>query len=113
MSAARLKANLQAKEFVANLRSGVVINGIVRSVDHSTNMRWIAIELPGMEERRINVKDAANLHPGDIVSLQCVPNPVRAGCYLFRVVSPPTQPLLDKYWTFWRRHVVRLRCTHR
>ena len=81
--------NGMAKVILASLKSGVLLNGTVRS--HSTNgsmnIAWIAIELPVVGDRQVLVQDEQNLQPGQKVVLACVPNPLMPQRYLFRVVE--------------------------
>jgi hypothetical protein len=82
-------ATVMAADVIASLKSGVLLNGTVRS--HSTNgsmnIAWIAIELPVVEERQVLVKDEQNLQPGQQVVIECVPNPLKPERYMFRMVE--------------------------
>lgn len=84
--------NGMAKDILASLKSGVLLNGTVRShsADGSTNIAWIAIELPVLGERQVLVKDERNLQPGQQVVIACVPNPLKPGRYMFRMVEAYT-----------------------
>lgn len=90
MSAADSRANLQAKEVIASLKSGTPLNGTVRCVDSAVGAALIAIELPELGERQVSVK-AVHLKPGDTVVIQCVPNPLRPEHYIFRMAFSPSQ----------------------
>jgi hypothetical protein len=82
-------ATVMATDVIASLKSGVLLNGTVRS--HSTNgsmnIAWIAIELPVVGERQVLVKDEQNLQPGQQVVVECVPNPQKPERYMFRMVE--------------------------
>jgi hypothetical protein len=82
-------ATAMATDVLASLKSGVLLNGTVRShsTDGSTNIAWIAIELPVVGERQVLVKDKKNLQPGQQVVIQCVPNPLKPERYMFRTVK--------------------------
>lgn len=86
-------ATAMATDVLASLKSGVLLNGTVRShsTDGSTNIAWIAIELPVVGERQVLVKDEKNLHPGQHVVIQCVPNPLKPERYMFRMVKAVKQ----------------------
>jgi small nuclear ribonucleoprotein (snRNP)-like protein len=87
MRAAYLDANLQAKDIVVSLKSGALLKGIVRSLDDSMDIAWIAIELPAIGDRQVAVKNAGHLKPGGKVVIQCVPNPSQPERYQFCVCS--------------------------
>jgi hypothetical protein len=86
--------NGMAKDLLASLKSGVLLNGTVRahSTDGSTNIAWIAIELPVVGERQVLVKDEQNLQPGQQVVIECVPNPLKPERYMFRMVAVSPMP---------------------
>jgi hypothetical protein len=78
-----------AKDVLASLKSGVLLNGTVRShsTDGSIEIAWIAIELPMVGERVILVRDEQILQPGQQVVIDCVPNPLKPEHYMFRMVE--------------------------
>jgi hypothetical protein len=82
-------ATVMAKDVIASLKSGVLLKGTVRShsTDGSTNIAWIAIELPVVGEREVLVKDEQNLQFGQQAVIECVPNPFRPERYMFRMVE--------------------------
>jgi len=91
MSAATTRENSKAKDLLANIKSGVLLKGTVRS--HSANgsagIAWIGIQLPALGERVVLIKEAHNLRPGQIVVIQCVPNPSKPEHYMFRIAAGP------------------------
>ena len=89
MSAQLIQENVQAKEILASLKSGVPIMGTVRSRDAhaSTHAAWIAIQLPELGERQVSVPNQPDLRPGQQVILQCLPDPLNPEHYSFRVMA--------------------------
>jgi hypothetical protein len=87
-------ATVMATDVIASLKSGVLLNGTVRShsTDGSTNIAWIAIELPVVGERQVLVKDEQNLQPGQQVAIECVPNPLKPERHMFRMVEVSPMP---------------------
>ena len=90
MNPASIPANVKARKLLANLKSGVPLNGTVRShsTQGSTHLAWVAIRLPALGERQILVRDAPQLQPGQRVVIQCVPNPLRPEHYIFHLAAP-------------------------
>jgi hypothetical protein len=82
-------AKVTAKDVLASLKSGVLLKGTVRShsTAGSTNIAWIALELPVVGERQVLVADEQNLRPGQQVVIECVPNLLKPGSYRFRLVE--------------------------
>ena len=78
-----------AKDVLASLKSGVLLNGTVRSrsIVDSIEIAWITIELPVVGERVVLVRDEQNLRPGQQVVIECVPNPSKPERFLFRMVE--------------------------
>ena len=78
-----------AKDILASLKSGVLLNGTVRahSTDGSIEIAWITIELPMVGDRQVLALDEHNLQPGQQVVIQCVPNPLKPERYAFRIVK--------------------------
>jgi hypothetical protein len=89
-------ANKIARTVIANLKSGVLLQGTVCSLytGRAMNIAWVGFELPGIGERQVAVKNENDLQLGQEVVLECVPNPFRPGHYLFRIASGPPAPLL-------------------
>jgi len=89
MSPASLPANVQARAVLASLKSGVLLNGTVRSrsIEGGTSIAWIAIRLDAVGERQVLVKDEPQLRPGQSVVIQCVPNPLMPERYLFHLAG--------------------------
>jgi hypothetical protein len=89
-----------AKDILTSLKSGVLLNGTVRS--RSTvgliEIAWIVIELPVVGERVILVKNEQNLQSGQQVVIECVPNPLNPERYTFRMVEvlTPTTTVATK-----------------
>jgi hypothetical protein len=89
-----------AKDVLASLKSGVLLNGTVRSrsTEGLIELAWIAIELPVVGERVVLVKDERNLQPGQQVVIECVPNPLKPERYMFRMIEvlTPTTTVVTK-----------------
>jgi hypothetical protein len=91
-------ATVRAKDVIASLKSGVLLKGFVRShtTDRATNLAWIAIDLPVIGERLVPIKDEQNLPSGQQIAIECVPNPLHAERYIFRMVEvlrpEPSEP---------------------
>jgi hypothetical protein len=81
--------NAMAKDVLASLKSGVLLNGTVRSRSAVglIEIAWIVIDLPVLGERVILVKNEQNLQSGQQVVIECVPNPLNAERYTFRMVE--------------------------
>ncbi len=81
--------NATAKNVLASLKSGAVFKGTVCS--QSMDVVLISIDLPAIGKRQVAVKTAQNLHSGQDVILQCVPDSLRPERYVFRIL--PEQSL--------------------
>jgi hypothetical protein len=87
-----------ARNVIASLKTGALLKGTVRS--HSTyygsiDIAWIAIEFPVVGERQVAVKSERNLQLGQEVVIECVPNPLKPGHYMFRMAGAPHSPAID------------------
>jgi hypothetical protein len=89
MSAAFRDENSKAKELLATLKSGAPLKGTVRAVtmNGSTPIACVAVELPLAEQRQVLVQDEHHLPIGTKVVLQCVPNPLHPERFMFRIAS--------------------------
>lgn len=81
--------NVIAGSVMESLKSGLVLKGTVASYasDGSIGTAWIAIELAGIGSRQVAVHSQHNLQLGQEVEIQCVPNPLNPGHYMFRIVE--------------------------
>ena len=98
MNPAFIQANLKPKEVLASLKSGVLLKGTVRAhpAYGSTGIAWIAIQLPAVGERQVMVKDEQHLQPGQMVVIQCVPNPLKPAGYMFQLANAPHPPAVGE-----------------
>jgi hypothetical protein len=97
LSAANVAAeNEFARNLLASLKSGVLLNGTVRSHStDSTQMAWIAVEFPAIGERQFPVKTQQNLELGQEVVIECVSDPHKPGHYLFRLAGDAASPEME------------------
>lgn len=90
--------NAIAASLLDGLRSGLMLKGTVRSYTANglSGTAWIAMELPGIGSRDVAVHIAVDsecrLQAGQQVQLQCVPNPLHPGRFVFRIVPQSTVP---------------------
>jgi hypothetical protein len=86
--------NVIAGSVLESLKTGLLLKGTVRShsFDGSIGTTWIAIELPGIGDRQVAVHCEPNLRPGQEVAIQCVPNPLNPGRYMFRIAAESASP---------------------
>jgi hypothetical protein len=86
---ANIPENVQAREVLDSLKSGVLLEGTVRSRSMlgDTAIAWIAIHLPAVGERQVLVRDQPQLRPGQQVVIQCVPNPRKPEHYMFHLAG--------------------------
>jgi hypothetical protein len=92
---ANIPANAEAKEVLARLKSGVPLDGTVRShsMEGGTAVAWVAIRLPAVGDRQVLVRDVPQLQPGQSVVIQCVPNPSKPEHYIFHLAGESHEEL--------------------
>jgi hypothetical protein len=84
--------NVIAGSILESLKTGLVLNGIVLSysTDGAVGTAWIAVEFAGIGFRQVAVHTEQKFERGDEVHIQCVPNPLNPGRYMFQIVAGPT-----------------------
>ena len=83
--------NVIAGSILESLKSGLHVKGIVLSYtsEGAVGTASVAIEFAGIGLRQVLVHCEHKLEAGEEVELQCVPNPVNPGHFIFKVVAAP------------------------
>jgi hypothetical protein len=79
-----VSANQAAHNALVSLKNGTFFEGIVKSLPFTADKSaMVTINLPDVGERTVLVADVGETYVGAPITIECVPNFMKPGCYKF------------------------------